>query len=60
MYQYRGYILGFVVCLSAQLAIFNVLERLGVREGAIWTLETLALFPTVWITMSLGARFERK
>ncbi|OJU85666.1 MAG: hypothetical protein BGO11_01500 [Solirubrobacterales bacterium 70-9] len=60
MYLYRGYILGFVLCFSAQLAIFNLLERLGVKEGAIWTIETLALFPTVWITMALGERFERK
>jgi hypothetical protein len=60
MYLYRGYILGFVLCFAVQLAIFNLLERLGVREGAIWTVETLALFPTVLITMSLGERFERK
>jgi hypothetical protein len=60
MYLYRGYIVGFILCLSVQLAVFNLLERLAVREGAIWTIETLLLFPTVWITMSLGERFERK
>jgi hypothetical protein len=43
-----------------QLAIFNLLERLGVREGAIWTIETLLMFATILITMSLGQRFERK
>jgi hypothetical protein len=60
MYQYRGYLIGFVLCFSVQLAVFNLLERLGVREGAIWTIETLLMCATVLITMSLGERFERK
>jgi hypothetical protein len=60
MYRYRGFILSFVLCFAVQLAIFRGLEGLGVREAKIWAVEVVALGATVWITIGIGERFERK
>jgi hypothetical protein len=60
MYRYRGYVLGFVLCFLVQIATFRVLDDLGAREFLIWTVETAGICVTVWITMSIGERFERK
>lgn len=60
MYRYRGYILGFVVCFAAQLAILRLLESSGMQEVKIWTIETLALCAAIWITMGIGGYFEKR
>jgi hypothetical protein len=60
MYRYRGFIFSFVVCLAAQLALFRVLEALGMGGLKIWTVEMAALCATVWITLGVGEHFEKK
>jgi hypothetical protein len=60
MYRYRGYILSVVVCFAVQVTVLRLLESSGMREVKIWTVETLLMLAAIWITMSLGERFERK
>lgn len=60
MYRYRGFILSFIVCFVAQLALFRGLEALGLIEYKIWAIEVFALWPTIWITIGIGDHFERK
>ena len=57
---FRPYILPFAVCIAIEGAIYYGLVGLGAREDVIVSLEMIWLCITVWVTLAVGRRLERK
>jgi hypothetical protein len=60
MTRYRGYIFAFVPCFVVEAVIYYGLLGLGASERLILMVEMIWLCATVWITLSIGERFEHK
>lgn len=60
MHQYRGQILAMICCLAVEAGIYYGLVGLGAGVDLVLYAEMLWLCATVLITLSVGARFERK
>lgn len=56
----RGFILAMIGCLVVEAGIYYGLVGLGADELLIVTAVMVWLAPTVWITISVAERFERK
>jgi hypothetical protein len=60
MARYRGHLLALIACVAIEGCIYYGLVGLGADEQLIVTVEMIWLCATVWITLSIGERFEHK
>jgi hypothetical protein len=60
MKMFRPYIPPLTLCLVIQAGIYHGLLALGAGAQVVLYLEMIWLCASVWITLSLGERLERK
>ena len=60
MSRYRGHILALIACIAIEGFIYYGLVGLGADEQLVVTTEMIWLCASVWITLSVGERFEGK
>ncbi len=60
MKMFRPYIPPLALCLVVQAGIYHALVGLGAKADAVLYLEMIWLCASVWITLSLGERLERR